>query len=179
MTAAVSWQAEIGDTLRFLPTVLGLLAAIALALAIRTSQDMDYLRNAELPFALTVIAIAFAVACIRTNFYLRKSASPQIANRSALTAVVIFGISMIAIWGGSLSLFGTFTLCNQEYLHWIPITSHTSFSVPISSMIAEYALVGTISSTIGGFLFWYLFFQRSALTTADSHPAEIDSTTNP
>jgi hypothetical protein len=77
---------------------------------------------------------------------------------------------MIAIWSGSLSLFDAFLLCNQEFLHWIPTTEHRSFpSIPTSSMIAEFAVVGTISSAIGVFLFWFLFFQSVSPPPAESY----------
>ena len=166
--------------LKPIPTLLGLFAAAAFLAAIQTFRQSNLLWNAELPFALTVQALTLAVASVRTHFHITKSASPvTITARSAVRALVMFGISMIAIWSGSLSLFDAFSLCNQEYLHWIPNSSHRSFSVPTSSMIAEYAVVGTVSLTIGVFLFWFLFFSSRSATPVELHTATSTSDSNP
>lgn len=166
--------------MKAIPPLLGLFAAAALFGAIQTSRRSTGLWNVELPIALGLQALTLAVASVRCHFQIKKKIPPaSITIRSACTSLVVFAISMVAIWGGSLSLFDAFRLCNQEFLHWIPTSEYRSFSVPTNSMIIEYTVLGTISSAIGMFLFWYLFFRVPSQSSSESQSPVAHAGLNP
>lgn len=153
----VCWKVK-ATPMRLLPFLLALLAVVAVAGAVSEFRHALTIWHIDRSVAFTVLAATLTVASIRTELYTRSHAQhAQFPARSAVTVVLCFAASLIAIWAGCGTLFETLELCNQEYLHWLPQNQPLSlFQFATGLAIAASATIGIVFLAIGFFLFWFL-----------------------
>jgi hypothetical protein len=166
--------------MRLLPFLLALLAVVAVAGAVSEFRHALTIWHIDRSVAFTVLAATLTVASIRTELYTRSHASTsQFPARSAVTVVLCFAASLIAIWAGCGTLFETLELCNQEYLHWLPQNQPKLFPIATGLAIAASATIGIVFLAIGFFLFWFLFFRRSKTASVGIQPQRLGLDSNP
>lgn len=147
--------------LKGVPYLLSLFAVVAFGLSAISFWQSHRLTDRELPMTIAILGAFCCVGAYRTACVLRKAPQTAATARRGVSLMVLFFVSMIALWGGILSLWQGFVLCNQEYWHMKLTAEHRTVSISINSVIAESLTLGLISSTIGIFLFWYVFFHRN------------------
>lgn len=86
------------------------------------------------------------------------------ANRSMRCIAAVLGIA--AVMGGVECFHHSFTVLNQEYLHWLEVSSIYSTTGSQKAWMTELAIEGLVFCTIGLFLLWYAVHPVSRATSS-------------